>query len=63
MTSVRSLIREVAVLSRAVDTLDTTIRSFAAFVPWALVRQLVASDKKLELGGHSRFLTIFFTDL
>ncbi len=63
VTSVRSLIREVAVLSRAVDTLDTTIRSFAAFVPWALVRQLVASDKKLELGGHSRFLTIFFTDL
>lgn len=60
---VRSLVREVSVLSRAIDTLDTTVRSFAAFVPWALVRQLIDSDQKLELGGHSRFLTIFFSDL
>lgn len=56
-------IREVEVLSRAIETLDTTVRSFAAFVPWGLVRQLIASDQKLELGGHSRFLTIFFSDL
>jgi adenylate cyclase len=61
--TVRSSISEVSVLSRAIDTLDTTVRSFAAFVPWALVRQLLASDQKLELGGHSRFLTIFFSDL
>ena len=58
-----SPIREVEVLSRAIATLDTTVRSFAAFVPWGLVRQLIASDQKLELGGHSRFLTIFFSDL
>jgi adenylate cyclase len=58
-----SSIREVAVLSRAVETLDKTVRSFAAFVPWGLVRQLVDSERKLELGGQSRFLTIFFSDL
>lgn len=58
-----SPIQEVEVLSRAIETLDTTVRSFAAFVPWRLVRQLIASDQKLELGGHSRFLTIFFSDL
>jgi adenylate cyclase len=28
-----------------------------------LVKQLLESDQKLELGGHSRFLTIFFSDL
>ncbi|MEX2643464.1 MAG: adenylate/guanylate cyclase domain-containing protein, partial [Acetobacterales bacterium] len=59
----RSPIREVAVLSRAIETLDTTVKSFAAFVPWGLVRQLLESDQKLELGGHSRFLTVFFSDL
>lgn len=59
----QSPIREVALLSRAIDTLDTAVKSFAAFVPVGLVRQLLDSDQKLELGGHSRFLTIFFSDL
>jgi adenylate cyclase len=58
-----SSIREIAVLSRAIDTLDTAIKSFASYVPVGLVRQLLESDQKLELGGHSRFLTIFFSDL
>jgi adenylate cyclase len=59
----QSAIAEISVLSKAIDTLDATVKSFAAFVPVGLVRQLIASDHKLELGGHSRFLTIFFTDL
>ncbi len=60
---VQSPIREVSVLSRAIDTLDAAVKSFAAFVPVGLVRQLLDSDQKLVLGGHSRFLTIFFSDL
>jgi adenylate cyclase len=59
----QSAVAEISVLSKAVDTLDATVKSFAAFVPVGLVRQLIASDHKLELGGHSRFLTIFFSDL
>jgi adenylate cyclase len=58
-----SSIREISVLSRAIDQLDSAVRSFAAFVPVGLVKQLLESDQKLELGGHSRFLTIFFSDL
>ncbi|HEX3882134.1 MAG TPA: adenylate/guanylate cyclase domain-containing protein [Stellaceae bacterium] len=58
----KSSIREISVLSKAIDTLDSTIKSFAAYVPVSLVRQLLGSDR-LELGGHSRFLTIFFSDL
>lgn len=58
-----SPIREISVLGRAVDTLDATSRAFAAFVPVGLVKQLLKSDQRLELGGHSRFLTIFFSDL
>ena len=59
----QSPIREVAVLSKAIETLDAAVKSFAAFVPVGLVRELLESDQKLELGGHSRFLTIFFSDL
>ncbi len=60
---VRSQVREIAVLSRAIDTLDAAVKSFAAFVPVGLVQDLIATDRKMELGGHSRFLTIFFSDL
>jgi adenylate cyclase len=59
----RSSIAEISVLSKAIETLGATVKSFAAFVPVGLVRQLIKSDHKLELGGHSRFLTIFFSDL
>ena len=61
--AVVSPISEIAVLSRAIETLDSAVKSFASFVPVGLVTQLLESDQKLELGGHSRFLTIFFSDL
>jgi adenylate cyclase len=61
--AVVSPISEISVLSRAIETLDSAVKSFAAFVPVGLVTQLLESDQKLELGGHSRFLTIFFSDL
>ncbi|MCW5736556.1 MAG: hypothetical protein KIS73_20685 [Enhydrobacter sp.] len=60
---VRSQVREISVLARAIDTLDAAVKSFAAFVPMGLVKDLLATDQKMELGGHSRFLTIFFSDL
>jgi adenylate cyclase len=60
---ITSSVREIAVLSKAIDTLDAAVKSFSAFVPVGLVTQLLESDQKLELGGHSRFLTIFFSDL
>ena len=58
-----SPISEISVLSKAIDTLDAAVKSFSAFVPIGLVTQLLQSEQKLELGGHSRFLTIFFSDL
>jgi adenylate cyclase len=60
---VTSSIREISVLARAIETLDVAVKAFSAFVPVGLVNQLLHSDQKLELGGHSRFLTIFFSDL
>ncbi len=59
----KSSVREISVLARAIDTLDVAVKSFSAFVPVGLVRKLLESDQKLELGGHSRFLTVMFSDL
>jgi adenylate cyclase len=58
-----SSVREVALLSRAIETLDVAVKAFACFVPVDLVRQLLQSEQKLELGGQSRFLTILFSDV
>lgn len=58
-----SPIREIALLSRAVTTLDAFVRSFAAYVPVGLVRQLLETHRSLELGGNSRFVTVFFSDI
>ncbi len=60
---VNSRIREIASLASAVTTLHGAITAFSAFVPRELVRQLIASGHKLELGGRSKFLTVMFTDL
>lgn len=59
----QSSVAEISVLAKAIDRLGATVESFAAYVPVGLVRQLMKSDRKLELGGHSQFLTIFFTDI
>src|ERR1044072_6515238 len=63
LPSVSSPIQEISVLSKAIDRRDAAVKSFSAFVPIGLVTQLLQSEQKLELGGHSRFLTIFFSDL
>jgi adenylate cyclase len=60
---VRSRIREIASLATSVGTLQGAITAFSAFVPRELVRQLIATGHKLELGGRSKFLTVMFTDL
>jgi len=61
--TINSRIREIASLATAVNTLQGAITAFSAFVPRELVRQLIATGHKLELGGRSKFLTVMFTDL
>jgi adenylate cyclase len=60
---ITSPIREIASLATAVDTLQTAIGAFSAFVPRELVKQLIGPGNELALGGRSRFLTVMFTDL
>lgn len=59
----QSQIREIAMLTKAVEALDAAIRTFASFVPVGLVRELLQSDQEIVVGGSSRFLTVFFSDI
>lgn len=54
---------EISALSNSIGKMSRAIGAFAAFVPVEVVRGLLKSGQKLELGGRSRFLTIMFCDL
>jgi class 3 adenylate cyclase len=59
----RSMIAEIFHLQEAATLMSNSLRSFAAFVPIGIVRQLVNTGRPLTLSGESRFLTVFFSDL
>ena len=63
VNSPASWVREIHNLQQAADLMRSSLRSFLAFVPIGIVRQLVESGKPLTLSGEARFLTIFFSDL
>jgi adenylate cyclase len=46
-----------------VRLMNHSLRSFAAFVPVGIIRQLMDTGKPLTLSGEARFLSILFTDL
>jgi adenylate cyclase len=60
---IASFILEIMMLSSAVKKLRSTILAFTAYVPRDLVMELLSSGKQIEIGGRSRYLTMFFSDL
>jgi adenylate cyclase len=60
---ITSYITEILMLSSAVQKLRSTILAFTAYVPRDLVMELLSSGKQIEIGGRSRYLTMFFSDL
>jgi adenylate cyclase len=61
--SARSAVSEIQGLTDAMMAMEKTIRSFGTFVPRELVRQLLAGDGTIKLGGDSKHITIFFSDV
>ena len=59
----RSSFTEIDRLIQSVARMSKALTAFAAYVPIDLVRDLMNSEKGLQTGGHSKFLTIMFTDL
>ena len=58
-----SMITEVNRLINSMNMMKRALRTFGMFVPRDLVRELVASGRPIELGGHDRTLTVMFTDV
>ena len=61
--SISSKIFEIRLLSQSIARLKNTLSAFTSYVPRDLVNDLLGSGKPIELGGESRYLTIFFSDL
>jgi len=61
--SISSKIFEIRLLSQSIARLKNTLSAFTSYVPRDLVNDLLGSGKSIELGGESRYLTIFFSDL
>ncbi len=61
--TVQSNVREVQDLSNSMDTMKGAIRELNKFVPKGLITQLIESGEGFELGGHSRDITVLFTDI
>ena len=62
-TDVRSRLVEIDDLARSVDAMKSGLRSFGAYVPKALVRDMIMSGSASRLGGDRRHLTLLFTDI
>jgi adenylate cyclase len=60
---VKSRIYEIALLGDALNHLNSTISAFTSYIPRDLVAKLLMSDKGIEIGGESRYLTVLFSDL
>jgi len=60
---VASRFKEINAMDRALLAMKGGLRSFGAYVPRDLVRAVLASGERAVLGGKTKELTIFFSDL
>jgi len=58
---IRSGVTEIDALAQAVGAMKTALRSFSAYVPKVLVRNIIASGVGTEIGGERRPLSVLFT--
>lgn len=62
-TLVRSRIKEIMRLSRAIHAMKIGLKSFRRYVPAELVRQLIETGANAKLSGSKKQLAIFFSDI
>jgi adenylate cyclase len=59
----RSMFTEIASMNRALVAMKGGLSSFASYVPRDLVRAVLASGEEATLGGRTKPMTVFFSDL
>jgi adenylate cyclase len=55
--------REIELMNQALARMRKGLASFAVYVPRDLVRAVLASGQRAELGGKTRSMSVFFSDL
>lgn len=60
---IQSRIKEVMLLTDAIHSMKSGLKSFQKYVPKTLVRQLIETGENVRMGGTKRCLTIFFSDI
>lgn len=60
---VDSHIKEVHMLSNAIEAMRMGLKSFKKYVPAGLVRQLISSGEDVRRGGTRKILTVLFSDI
>ena len=60
---IASHITEINELAGAMDSMKQSLRSFGAYVPKALVRNIVTAGGSTRIGGERQFLTVMFSDI
>lgn len=56
-------VREIVSMQQALTQMKGGLRSFARYVPRDLVRRLLQSGREAVLGGETREMTVFFSDI
>lgn len=60
---VESRIVEMNTLSNSIFSAAQGLKSFQKYMPAELVRQLMSTGNLTQVGGESRYMTVFFSDL
>ena len=60
---IKSHITEIHDMAEAIKTMKSGLRAFEKYVPSSLVRDLISTGHDAELGGESRDVTLFFSDI
>lgn len=58
-----SNIKEISLMANAFNKMKNTLQSFERYLPITLVKNLITTGKIAEVGGETRKLSIFFSDI
>ncbi|USQ15259.1 adenylate/guanylate cyclase domain-containing protein (plasmid) [Legionella lytica] len=60
---VKTMIKEISYLDKALSTLWSSLVSFQRYVPYSVVRKLVHTGKIAKVGGQNQTITLLFSDI
>lgn len=60
---VKSRVKEILLLSEAIDSMKNGLKAFRRYIPAELVKQLISSGEDVKIGGSKKNIVAFFTDI